>query len=383
MSGHHAPSVTGGRARIWLAGLAVALAAVLLAAFAGPAGASSQTVKAQLSLSGLASADNPLGGSVIGVRPGDKVTFSAAGLPSAGLDKLGLGDLLGGLLNAGATFQVTADFSALPGGAKNTVLSGTKTKTFTFSGKGSFSFTWTAQRVTLLGVIPINLDGNQLAQAGVKLNAGNDYVGKVVVADNPPQGGLSVQLPSVSVAPSAPVVGQLPTLTIPGVSLPTVGVSVPNLNPVTGGGSKSSSPAPAKGPSGAPSSAGVTYQPPALSIPQQVVPGGGGGDVNGGSNGGGGFRLGVAGSGSNGQFAVSSGSATGKGAGSAGGGSGDAAANGATGGSKTVDLASSSSSPSGQLPVLLAILAVITLAVVGGIYARLYLLGRKAPSSAG
>src|ERR1700710_1523981 len=186
MSGRHVASAAGGRVRIWLAGLGVALVAVLVAAFAAPAGAASTTVRAQLSLSGLASADNPLGGSQIGVHPGDKVSFTAAGAPTAGLDKLGLGGLVDGLLSLGAKFQVTADFSGLPGGSKNTVLSGKTAKTFSFPNKGTYKFTWSAQKVTILGAVPINLDGNQLAQAGVKLNAKNQYIGQIVSATNPP-----------------------------------------------------------------------------------------------------------------------------------------------------------------------------------------------------
>ena len=383
MSGQHVQSAPGGRARLWLAGLAVALTAALIAVLAGPAGAASKTVNAQLSLSGLASADNPLGGSQIGVHPGDKVTFSAAGVPTAGLEKLGLTGLVNtvdGLLTLGAKFQITADFSGLPGGAKNTVLSGATTKTFSFPKKGTFSFTWSAQKVTLLGVVPINLDGNQLAQAGVKLNAGNQYVGKIVAATNPPAGGLSVQLPSVSVAPSLPVVGQLPTVSIPGLSLPTLSVPVPDLNPGSGtngsgSGTGKTSGAPAGGSTPTP---GLSFAPPGISVPQQVVPGGtSGGSNSGGSNGGGGFRLGVAGTGTNGQQLSVAGSGTGSGSGS----TTDASGTSGTGSTKTVDLASSSSSPSGQLPVLLAILAVITLAMVAGTYARLYLLGRSSSSS--
>jgi hypothetical protein len=381
MSGRHVQSATGGRARIWLAGLAVALTALLVAALAGPADASSTTLKAQLSLSGLASADNPLGGSVIGVHPGDKVSFSAAGTPTAGLDKLGLGGLVGGILNLGADFQIKADFSGLPGGADNTILSGTTTKTFAFPDKGSYSFTWTAQKVTLLGIVPIALDGNQLAQAGIKLNASNEYVGKVVAATNPPSGGLSVQLPGVKVAPSLPVVGQLPTLSIPGVNLPTVGVTVPDLNPgstapngASGGGKTTGKNSTTTGTA----TPALSFQPPGVSVPQLVVPGAGGGGSNGGSGGGGGgFRLGVTGGGSDGQLAVGG---TGSGGGANGSGGTASGAQG-SGGTKTVDLASSASSPSGELPVVLAILAVITLAMVAGIYARLYLLGRKPTSS--
>ncbi|WP_375486062.1 hypothetical protein [uncultured Jatrophihabitans sp.] len=383
MSGRHVHAAAGGRTRLWLAALAVGLVAALIAAFAGPANASSKTVNAQLSLSGLASADNPLGGSVIGVRPGDKVSFSAAGAPTAGLDKAGLGGLVSGLSNLLAKYRVSADFSGLPGGAKNTILSGSTKRTFTFSAKRTYTFTWSFQSANILGqyspLPPLDFSGNQLKKLGITLNASNQYVGKIVAATHPPQGGLSIQVPGVKAAPKVGGVA-LPTISIPGVNTPTIPTSVPNLNPGSGsgggggksggsggGGGKATTKAPAPG---------VTYRPPAVSVPQQVVPGGeGAGDVGGGSGGNGGFRLGVAGNSSNGNLSVggvggSSGSTSTSGAGSQNGGT-----------QKTVDLASSSGSPSGSLPVLLAILAVLTLATVAGIYARLYLLGRKTSSS--
>ncbi|HEV7206488.1 MAG TPA: hypothetical protein VGN18_17920, partial [Jatrophihabitans sp.] len=53
-----------------------------------------------------------------------------------------------------------------------------------------------------------------------------------------------------------------------------------------------------------------------------------------------------------------------------------------TGKNKTIDLASADKSPSGQLPVILAILAIIALAMVAGTYARLYLIRRSTPPAA-
>src|SRR4051812_23784231 len=173
----------------WAVGAAGAglVGAILLAI--APADASPTTVNTQLSLTGVTTKSDPTGGSVIGIHPGDKVSFRASAAPTEGLQQLGLGDLLGGLLGKIVGYRVKADFSALPGGAKNTVLQNAQTKTFAFPKAGTYNFTWSAERLDLLnGVVPINLDGNQLAQAGVKLNASNEYVGKVVVAKNPPKG---------------------------------------------------------------------------------------------------------------------------------------------------------------------------------------------------
>ena len=233
-------------------------------------------------------------------------------------------------------------------------------------------------------VTDINLDGNQLRNAGVKLNASNQYIGTVVVARTPPQGGISVQLPKVKVAPSAPVVGQLPTVTVPRVSLPTVSVpkvdlpkvkipkiklpTLPNRNN-SGGGS-----------SGSPSKSGLSYTPPGPTIPEQVVPqnsgdqlylgtNGGSSGVSGiasGSGGGGGFNGLLPAGGTNasnlqtGRVSVTD--------------TAPAAAPAAKKG--TVDLAADPSSPTSSLWILLAIAAVLVLAVVGGTYARLFLLKR-------
>ncbi|HEY3629386.1 MAG TPA: hypothetical protein VGL21_00750, partial [Jatrophihabitantaceae bacterium] len=232
MQGRHQRSGVGAGLR-WAVGAAGAglVGAILLAI--APANASPTTVKAQLALSGVTTKSNPTGGSVIGIHPGDKVSFAASPVPTQGLEQLGLDGLLGGLVNGIVGYRVKIDFSHLPGGAKDTVLSGSNTKTFAFPNAGTYTFTWSAERLDLLrGVVPIALDGNELAAAGVKLNASNEYIGKVVVAANPPKGGISVQLPGVSVAPSLPVVGQLPTIGVPGVNLPTIGVpSVGNLVP--------------------------------------------------------------------------------------------------------------------------------------------------------
>lgn len=357
------------RAR-WLVAIAGLLAAALTVIGFTPAGAAGRTVNTQLSLSGLANADNPLGGSVIEVHPGDRVVFRAASAPTAGLDQRGLGGLVGNLLDSAASFQVTADFHRLPGGRANTVLSGSAAAGFTFPSRGTYNFTWTAQNVTLLGAVPINLDGNQLAQAGIKLNASNQYVGQVVVT-NTPHGGLGIQLPGVSVAPSVPVLGQLPRIGIPGVSTPRVQLPVSNLAPNTPG--KTSGSGKPKSKAGA--AAAPAYQPPGLSIPDLVVPKGNGDAMY---TGDGGFYTGVLG-GSGSQLGPLSPNVISGSSQAQGGTTGKAGTQNSSGKGKTVDLASQSGgSPSSQVPVVLAIIAIIALALVAGTYARLYLM-RKQP----
>jgi hypothetical protein len=363
MQGRH-QQLRGSRAGLrWAAGIAGAgvIGAILLAV--APANASPATVNAQLSLSGVTTKSNPTGGSVIGIHPGDKVSFQASAAPTAGLEQLGIGDVLGSLLGKIVGFQVKVDFSALPGGANGTVLKGSDTKTFTFADTGTYNFTWTAQRATVLGAVPINLNGNELAKAGVKLNASNEYVGKVVVAKNPPKGGISVQLPSVGVHPSLPVVGQLPSIGVPGVNLPTIGVpSLGNLLPTKSAGSGNGG---GKHPSHHGSGGNHHGSEGGLTVPEQIVPKG----YTGPNVGGGGYFPGVLpsvapvplrGSGNqHGQGGASSAAPA------------PAVANKAKH-AKAVDLATPSSQSS-SIPVVLAIVAVIALTLVAATYSRLYL----------
>ena len=359
---------TGRRSGLrWLAvaaGLAVSAVTVLAMQ---PADASPVTVKAQLSLSGVVTKTSPLGGSVVGIHPGDSITFSASSTPTAGLEALGLGSLTDGLNLTGIT--MVADFSHLPGATKlNSLttkasaypLSGTRSATFAFPSAGTYSFTWSAK--SLFGVI--QLDGNQLAAAGIKLNASNQYVGKVVVSDNPPTGGISIQLPGVSAAPSVPVVGQLPTVGVPNVNPPTV--AVPSGVPGLPGASKSKTkPAP---------STGINYTPPGLTVPEKVVPKGDGAvagpDLNADPNLTSGFGAALPGFVSSGSGASHSKASS------------DAPAPAAVPAGhpvseKPVEIASAPQSASGQMPVILAIAAIIALSLVTATYARLYLLRKN------
>jgi hypothetical protein len=369
MSGRHqSSSVPRGRRALFSAVAAVTVAGLgaLTLAFA-PTASASTTTKAQLSLSGVATQSSPTGGSTVGIHPGDSVSFTASSAPTAGLDALGLSDLVSGVLNLLATYQVQVDFSGLPGGAKNTVLRGNTAKTFTFPKVGTYNFTWSAQSVGLLGVVPINLDGNQLKQAGIALNASNQYVGKIVVATDPPKGGISVQLPSVKVAPSLPVVGQLPTVSAPGIQAPTLSVSVPNLNPSKPSRGSSAPSSGSKGGSTASKPATVTNDVP---VPDRVVPNGDGNSVYGSTGGYGtdsGYYPGALGDTTSKLTTGSGGSAVSK--------SGSATTN-TKAKPKTVELASSRPS-SGQLPVILAIVAMIALVLVAGTYARLFLIKRQ------
>ncbi|UQX88524.1 hypothetical protein M6D93_00625 [Jatrophihabitans telluris] len=360
-------------------GLSALLVSGGLVMHAQSAGASS-TVDAQLSLSGVVTADSPTGGSVIGIHPGDAVNFTASTAPTAGLKKLGLDGLLGGLVNGVAGYQVKVHFGGGFGASSNkdVVLksgSGANAARFAFPSKGTFSFSWTAQSVTvgLLGttVTNINLDGNALKQAGVALNASNQYVGKVVVADSPPAGGIAVQLPSVSASPSAPVVGQLPGVGVPGVTTPTlpnVGGKLPgtgSAHTVTGTGSHS-------GTTGGPT---LRYRPTGQTVADKTMPKGyGAGSGVGGSYVPPGLNNSLNAPGVNGVNAAGSAA---KGAATTSGGKVAPASPAPS----AVDLASSSAhSAVTGLPALLIVLAVIALSAATAMYARTYLLHRPVPA---
>jgi hypothetical protein len=280
-------------------------------------------------------------------------------------------------------YQVVVSFgSSFPGGAKTVTLGGPTTgpcagvpvKSFTFPNRGTYAFTWKVQYVLpgLLGCTKNGVSGadlNALKQAGVALNATNSWVGKIVVADNPPPGGISIQLPGASVAPN---IGghQLPTLGVPGVTLPTIGVQVPNLNPAKSAGGKSG------GAGGSTSTKTTTPTLPGnvVPVPAMVVPRGDGDGVFGG-----GFN-GAALPGAGPQNADSTGLAntgsTDKAAAAVKGKTSATPDQKSSGKHKTIDLAAGRPS-TGQLSVVLAIIAIIALTLVAATYARLYVLRKN------
>jgi hypothetical protein len=391
--GRHALHRTGaGGARLrWpaaVAGLAVTAATVLATA---PAHADTATVDAQLSLSGVATRDNVLGGTTVGIHPGDTVDFQASALPTAGLaDIPALGSLLGGALGglSASQFQVVVSFGAsVPGvGGRSITLGGPSTgsckgvadQRVRFPKAGTYSFTWTVRTVatSLLGCKAAGLNSttlNQLQQAGVAMNASNEWIGKVVAAADPPKGGVSIQLPGLGASPSLPVVGKVPGVTLAPIAPPTLpvgAVSLPGL-----GAGKASSPSAHSGSSPAHVHSG--YTPPALTVPEQVVPAGygSGNGAAGGGHGGAAGALGLlgatnrpdAGSGSSADSGVVPG--------------GRASTDPAVPTGIAADNADSSGplfpGSSLQMPVLLAIVSIIALSLVTALYARRYLLQKK------
>jgi hypothetical protein len=111
----------------------------------------------------------------------------------------------------------------------------------------------------------ITLNGNAAKQYGIALNAHSEWVGKIVVATAPPGGGLSVQLPSVKAAPQVGP-AQLPTVHVPGSTLPTLPAQLPSSSLAPPGSSSSK-------PASAPStpSPGSDYPPPRQPIEDRVA----------------------------------------------------------------------------------------------------------------
>ncbi len=357
------------RGLVGLVGVLSLLFASLL--ISGPAGAA--TDSAQLGATGLVDQYNPSGGARVQVKPGDSVSFKTAVVPTGALRTLHLDSLantLDGLLSGLIGFGVTADFSHLPGGHAGTKLTGKTAASFHFTSLGTYTFTYTLDKVVLGAFLPINLDGNQLKKAGVELNAQNEYVGAVIVSNAQPKITISGQLPKVSVQPRVGPV-KLPKITIPGVNLPSVHVpSVPDLNPGGGG----------KGPGGknssghkptSPNAGGGTLSNQALPVPARVLNGLGGAGQGAGGSGGYYSSLlpGVSPLGTGQSLTLGSGNSRLAGSKVKG------VSDGTGARKKSTDLAANAPS-SAQLPVVLAIIAIIALSLVASTYARLFLLRR-------
>lgn len=376
---HHVVSVKPARRRRLIGGaVALVAAATCVLLFPTGADASGSQVNADLSLSGVATKSTVLGGSEIGVHPGDTVVFRASPAPTVGLTNIpAVGDMLDSLLGSltSPAFQVKVTFgSAFPGGGQSFTLGGPKTgackgdyqtRAVTFGKVGTYGFHWTVQYVApgLLGGCNAKsfnrTDLNQLAGLGIKVNATNGWSGSIVVAKSPPKPGIGIQLPSLGAHPSIPVVGQLPSVSVPGVKI-TAPVSVPDIK-VPGGG-KTTAPSSGRSHAPAPLPGGV------VPVPAQVVPQGSG---SGGYAGGGYVPDVLPGSvrqlaGGSGLLPVSNGGGTS---------SNTPAELNTTGKHRTAELASSKPSTS-QLSVVLAIIAVIALSTVSAMYARLYLMRR-------
>lgn len=357
MSGRGRHAATRRRGRRWLAGvtgLAVAGAAVLAMS---PAHAAPDPVTATFGITGVTTSNCKslaTGGADVWVAPGGELDLKTSII---GINALGLSISTTSL--AGLDGSLTID------NRKPIAIQTTKAAKVTDLQTGDHDYKFSASGIDLglLGVIPISLTSAQV-KAGLSLT----WSGKIHVTTAAANCGIAVSAPSVGASASVPG--------LPGVSLPvlppvqaTLPVTIPPL-PDLGGllpGSGGKTTGSGSGHSSTPSS-GTNYTPPGLTIPEQVVPkgyGNGAGAV--GAGGGFGNALPDLGGGLVNGAPDSGGAAAAPSAGSS-----QAAAHLSD---SAADLAANPS-PSPQLPVLLAILAIIALSLVTATYARLYLLRR-------
>jgi len=360
MSGRGRHAVTRRRGWRWLAGvtgLAVAGAAVLTMSPAHAAPDPSPNYhpgkdKATFTVTGVLDSNCLVstGGTEVWIKPGDSIDFDSA---LAGIDLATLGlttkQIAGLNVSARIDGKVVADVAA-----------GTDTTVANLSA-GDHTLTWTAKSIALLpGLLGAVLPPVPLSSSALQAGASLDWSGVIHVTDSAPTCKLAVAAPSGTIS-LGPVKVPLPSVTVavPEPTLPDLGGLLP------GGSSKTSGSG--SGHSSAPSS-GTNYTPPGLTIPEQVVPTGYGNGA--GTVGGGGFGNALPDLGGN----LVNGAPDSGGAEAAPSGSSSPAS--ARVSSNAADLAANPT-PSAQLPVLLAILAIIALSLVTATYASLYLLRRN------
>lgn len=347
-----------GLALLVAGGIAALTAGVLLVG--APAGAEAGSTTATLTLTGVRDSNCPVstGGTDVYVKPGGTVTFKPE---LAGLSVNVLGHYVDISSSAIASFNVKL---VIDGHVTHPhYIAKGKTLVWRNVSAGTHSIAWSANSIkTALGLtIPLSL-------AVVHLPVGGelDWDGAVKATNNT-KCGISVEVPGGGVT-----VGPI-HVSVPPVHLPTVPLTgLPSVPSLPGGGG-SSSHHPGGGSSSSPGSGGGTgVSGLPTSIPELVVPNAGsGGDSAFGGGALGGINA-LPGSGDLGPAPAGAVTST-------------AAAPGSPSSSraKPVDLATDTTDTGiggAQLPVLLAIVAIIALSLVTATYARMYLL-RKPPAA--
>lgn len=346
----------------WVAGalgLAIAGASAGIALMAaGPAGAAPTPVAATFSVTGVATSNCSvsIGGADIYVTPGGPLLFKSS---LVGMTLFGLPVTTSGLLGFDGQLKIDPGTA----NAKSFAVSATKDTAFAGLTAGDHPFTWRATALNALGLpLPLGLTATA-ASAGAALY----YSGTIHVTTNAADCGIAVQVPgpviSVSASGVPPMVVGVPPLNLklPKLpTLPTLPVTVPSLPGV--GGTTAPGGGQATGPGG------INYTPPPTTVPEQVM-----GGIRGVSAG----VLPDAGGATQLSTGLPDGSVAANPANPQASDSPAAKANAKTRTStKTLDLASNKA-PAAQLPVLLAIIAIIALTLVTATYARLYLLRRN------
>lgn len=296
------------------------------------------------------------GGTEVWIKPGDKINFKSdlAGI-NLGPLSLGTDKVIG--MNVRAAIDSTPTSPGLPASVSaghTTVFPKTGQKALS---TGDHRLAWTATSVSVQPVLALGVLGPvvkvPLSSPELKSGASLSWAGVIHVTNDAVQCKLSVGTPTIGVS-----VGPI-HVTVPPIS---VGVPVPTVPALPGGGTTT---APGGGKKTTPDQ--FNYTPPALTVPEAAMGGMGAGS-------GGGFD-GVQ---PDANGATQLGSGLPQGAGpkpdSSTGGTGSAAAPQTS--TKRIDLASNKPQTA-QVPVLLAIIAGIALALVSATYARLLLLRRN------
>jgi hypothetical protein len=342
----------------WIAGAAVACVAGAIGLAMNPAQAAGQSVTGTFGATGVTSSacNTEIGGNAVYVKPGEvfKANTSLVNFRVLGLSIPGtLQSVTGNLLVKHGTQTV---FSRLIGASPATVAA---------LPTGTYPYRFVAKYVTTKVNVP--LVGAVLKK--IPLGAGADFTwaGNVYSTAKKDPCGITISVPTTHVSVSAPGLPPV-NVTLPGVTGPTLpnplnSVSLPKLpNPGqsshkgghTGGHTGKTTP-----------STSVSYTPPAETVPQQVMPhanavGGTGGFSA--PEGGGYYNPPIVAPGQPANAAPAGGTSV--------------PTPDASPAKKAVDLSSRSQLGGQQLPVLLAIAAILALVTVTSMYARLYLLRR-------
>lgn len=336
---------------VTLAGAAAGAATLAVVLGATPASAEATSTTATLTVTGVLDSNCTVstGGTTVYVAPGGTIDFRAA-LAGISVDVAPVGVIP-------LTTSSVASFvdTLIINGDTAHPHSVTGTQDYVLSGvSGNLSFSWSATSVQLLPIplllpqgltVPLNAD--TVVPSSLPVGAKLAWNGAISTSKTATC-GISAQLPGVS-ATVGPVKVSVPPVALPSVTLPAL--------PALPGGS--SAPAAGSGSSaGSGSGSGIGYTDPGQQVPAGVVPKGDGG-LN--AQGGGG----TGGGGADGKHAARPGTGV------------LSPGASATTAAKTVDLSSAKTPSAAQIPVVLAILAILALALVTAMYARMYLLRRS------
>jgi hypothetical protein len=308
------------------------------------------------------------GGTEVWIKPGDSINFDSS---AVGINVSAVDGLFTGIIGKVVGLDVSATVDKGTDHAQSFSVAGGKTTAFTNAkglSSGSHTLTWKATDLAVLpltSTIPIlgstlgalthiPLSSSAVTQAGAALS----WSGVIRVTNDAPQCKLSVATPKVDVT-----LGPLKT-TVPPLNVNVPVPNLPSLPGLPGGGGGSGGGGGGTGGGGGGGGGGGHYKPPTEPVPDQVMGGIGSGFGGVAPNGGTSTQLGTGLPDNSGQSSATNG--------------GGKATNGSSKPqTQTQTVYASNKAPTAQLPVLLAIIAIIALSLVTATYARLYLLRRN------